>query len=339
VKRYKYSTLANIVKKFNKKRLMVIGDLLLDKIVRGEVSRISPEAPVPVVWVKSDDEYVPGGSCNVARNLANLGVEVLLVGVVGEDDNSGKLKDILDEENICTEGIVRSNDGRPTILKTRIFAGRGLSQQVLRIDRENIDTVKGDTLRKVISFIKKNIESVDGVIIEDYGKGLVTPQLIKTVVSLSKKYGKIVAVDPKEDHFPYYKGVSVITPNHHEAEKAVGFPFYDSKALKKAGQKLLRDSKAEAILITLGEEGMMVFNKKKPPKKIPTIAQEVSDVSGAGDTVIALYALSVISGASSIIAAHIANCAAGIVVGKAGPAAVGKKELMERLKKETGRSR
>ncbi len=337
MKQYKYSTLADVVKKFHKKRLMVIGDLLLDQIVRGEALRISPEAPVPVVWVRSDDEYLPGGSCNVARNLANLGVEVLLVGVVGEDNKAKTLKDLLKEENICVEGVVTASDGRPTILKTRIFAGRGLSQQVLRIDREKTENITGSALNKIISFIKMNIRDVDGVIIEDYGKGVITPSLIKTVVNLAKRSGKIVAVDPKENHFSYYKGVSVITPNHHEAEKAVGFPLTNDEALRRAGEKLLKSSKAEVILITLGEEGMMVFDRKRSPEKIPTVAQEVSDVSGAGDTVIALYTLSIVSGASSIVAAHIANCAAGIVVGKAGPAVAERKELMERLRRETGR--
>lgn len=331
MKRYKYSTLLNIVKGFHNKKLIVIGDLLLDQFIYGEVSRISPEAPVPVVWVK-EERFMPGGACNVASNLAKLGGEVSLVGVIGKDEKAGILKDKLKEGNISTEGII-ADGKRPTILKTRVIAHH---QQVVRIDREIIDQVAPTYLKKVQSYLNRNIKDIDGVIIEDYGKGFVTPSLIKMVLRLAKKYGKIVAVDPKESHFSYYQGgIDVITPNRYEAEKAVGFPLKDKAALKKAGEKLLKKYKAKVILITLGEEGMMVFEKGKRPCPIPTLAQDVFDVSGAGDTVIAVYALAVISGASPIIAAHIANCAAGIVVGKVGVVPVEKEELKNRLKQET----
>lgn len=331
MKRYKYSTLANIVKKFHGKKLIVIGDLLLDQFIWGEVSRISPEAPVPVVWVK-EDGFMPGGACNVASNLAKLGASVSLVGIVGKDEKASILKDQLAERGISTEGVI-SDETRPTILKTRVIAHH---QQVVRIDREDVKHVAGKYLSRMRDYLKQSIKDTDGIIIEDYGKGVVTPSLLRAVVPLAKKHGKIVAVDPKEDHFSYYKGVDVITPNHHEAAKAVGFPIESDEALKKAGEKLIRKLRAEVILVTLGENGMMVFEKGRTPRKIPTLAQEVFDVSGAGDTVIAAYTLSVISGASPIMAAHIANCAAGIVVGKIGVAAIEKKELLERLKRETG---
>ena len=334
MKRYKYSTLANVVKRFDKKRIIVIGDLLLDQFIWGEVSRISPEAPVPVVWVKNEG-FMPGGACNVASNIAKLGAEVSLVGVVGEDEKADILKKQLKKENISTEGII-ADKKRPTILKTRVIAHH---QQVVRIDHEDINQISTQYLKRIQDYLKKNIRHTDGIIIEDYGKGLITPSLLRMVVREAKRYGKIIAVDPKENHFSYYKGVSVITPNHHEAAKAVKFPIDSKKALLKAGEKLLKELKANVILVTLGENGMMVFEKGKSPKKISTLAQEVFDVSGAGDTVVAVYTLCAASGASPILSAHISNCAAGIVVGKVGVAIVERKELLSRLKRETGKAR
>ena len=336
MKRYKYSTLEGIVNKFSKKKIMVVGDLLLDQLIYGEVSRISPEAPVPVVWVKEEDHYRPGGSCNVASNLAKLGAEVTLVGVVGDDIYAHVLKAELEKRNISIEGLI-SDSKRPTIRKTRVFARhqKHQRQQVVRIDRESIDPISGKCQKKVEEFISSNLKNVDGIIIEDYGKGVVTPSLIN-IIKKARKYGKLVAVDPKENHFQYYKGVSVITPNQYEAVKASGFSLDTDESLKKGGERLLNKCKTDVILITLGEKGMMVFEKGKSPKKIPTLAQEVFDVSGAGDTVIAIYSLAAVSGASPVTAAHIANCAAGIVVGKIGPEVVSKSELLASLKAETG---
>jgi len=334
MKRYRYSTFADVVSRFGKKRLLVVGDLLLDRYIWGEVSRISPEAPVPVVWAK-DERYVPGGACNVASNLASLGADVSLAGVVGSDERAGILKGLMDERGVRLEGVFSDNN-RPTILKTRITAGQN-EQQVLRIDRENVDPVASPVTRKIINHIAGNINEYDGIIIEDYGKGLITPALLKGVVPLARKHGKILSVDPKESHFSYYKGVSVITPNHHEAGRAVGYALDNKKSLEKGGSELLRKLRARVVLITLGERGMMVFQKDKPPRRIPTLAQEVFDVSGAGDTVISVYTLALVSGASPIIAAHISNCAAGIVVGHRGTAVVGRKELLARLRKETGK--
>jgi D-glycero-beta-D-manno-heptose-7-phosphate kinase len=330
VKTYNYSTLAKVVKNFRGKKLLVVGDLLLDQFIWGEVSRISPEAPVPVVWVRKED-FMPGGSCNVASNLSRLGAEVSMVGVIGNDEKGKTLKRLLSEKNISTDGIITDHK-RPTILKTRVIAHH---QQVVRIDREETEEISHRDVVMMKEYIRQNIEKFDGLIIEDYGKGVITPELLKTIVPLAKRYGKIVAVDPKENHFSYYKGVSVITPNHHEASKAVGFPIKNESSMIKAGEKLIKKLNLEVLLLTLGEKGMMVMQRGKRPRSIPTIAQEVFDVSGAGDTVIAAYTLSVVSGGSPIVAAHIANCAAGIVVGKVGTATVEPKELLDRLKKET----
>lgn len=327
MKKYRYSELATIIDKFHKKKLIVIGDLLLDQFVWGEVFRISPEAPVPVVWVKRDD-FMPGGACNVAGNLAKLGAQVALIGVVGKDEKAEILKKQLDKRGICTEGVI-VDEKRPTILKMRVIAGH---QQVVRIDREDISGISSKHLAEIRNYLEQNIRDYDGVIIEDYGKGVITPSLLRVVVPMAKKYGKVVAVDPKENHFSYYKGVDVITPNHHEAAKAAGFVIDSDDALIRAGEKILKKLKVKVALITLGEKGMMVFEKGGKPHRIPTVAQEVFDVSGAGDTVVAVYTLAIVSGASPRFASYIANCAAGIVVGKIGVAVVDKKELSARLK-------
>ncbi len=329
MKSFKFSALKNVIKKFENKHVLVVGDLLLDQFIWGEVSRISPEAPVPVVWVRKED-FMPGGACNVANNLASLGAKVSLVGAVGKDEAAAVLKGLLSERGIITDGVI-VDDSRPTILKTRVIAHH---QQVVRIDREKTDHLDNRNLAEIQDFIEKNIHSFDGIVIEDYGKGVITPALLKMIVPLARKHKKIVSVDPKEDHFSYYKGVSVITPNHHEAAKAAGFAITNEDLLEKAGRELLKRYNAEVILVTLGERGMMVFEKDKPSKHIPTVAQEVFDVSGAGDTVIATYTLSILSGADPIAAAYISNCAAGIVVGKIGVAVVAKDELLKRLKLE-----
>lgn len=324
-----YTVFESVVKNFKGKRLLVVGDLLLDQFIWGEVSRISPEAPVPVVWVRKE-EFMPGGSCNVASNLSKFGAEVSITGVVGSDRKGEDLKNLMADRNVSTEGVITDVE-RPTIIKTRVIAHH---QQVVRIDREDTREISARSLASIRKYVADNIDRFDGLVIEDYGKGVITPGLLRTIVPLAKKKGKIVAVDPKENHFSYYKGVSVITPNNHEASKAVGFPLDDELSMIKAGEKLIKKLNIEVVLLTLGEKGMMVMCKGKKPQRIETIAQEVFDVSGAGDTVIAAYTLSVVSGGSPIVAAYIANCAAGIVVGKVGTATVGPDELLERLEKE-----
>jgi len=332
VKEYSFRALERIVKNFPEKKLLVVGDLLLDQFIWGEVSRISPEAPVPVVWVKKEG-FMPGGACNVASNLSKLGAQVSIVGMVGNDNNGRILKGLMSEKNVDVEGVV-TDEERPTILKTRVIAHQ---QQVVRIDREDTRDFPAAGVARIKEYLRGKIKDYDGVIIEDYGKGVVTAELLKAIIPLAKRHGKIVAVDPKENHFSYYKGASVITPNHHEASKAVGFPITDEVSMVKAGDKLIKKLNLDVLLLTLGEKGMMVVQKGISPKSIPTIAQEVFDVSGAGDTVIAVYTLSMVGGGSPIVSAHIANCAAGIVVGKVGTATVERYELIERLKKETSR--
>lgn len=340
MKRYKFSTLKNTVDKFANKKVMVIGDLLLDQYVEGKVSRISPEAPVPVLWVENE-RYVPGGACNVACNLAELGARVFLVGLVGDSaENDGRtqiLKGLLKKQDIDIKGVI-ADKTRETILKTRVMAHHHPHhQQIVRIDRENQHPISGEIQGKILKYVEKTMPEVDGVVIEDYGKGLITSRLLGKVIEAANACGKLIAVDPKENHFDLYRNVSVITPNRYEAEKAVGFSLETQSDVRKAGRMMLKEMNAEVVLITLGEEGMMVFQRGRDPQLIPTLAREVFDVSGAGDAVIGVYTLSRISGADAIKAAHISNCAAGIVVSRMGTAAVRKSELLKELKERAGR--
>ncbi|MFH1594359.1 MAG: D-glycero-beta-D-manno-heptose-7-phosphate kinase [Candidatus Omnitrophota bacterium] len=329
-----FKKLKSVISNFNDKKILVIGDLILDEFIWGKVSRISPEAPVPIVWAQSES-FMPGGASNVANNINSLGGKAYMVGVVGNDDRAGILKGELERRGVNVDGIF-SDAQRPTILKTRVIAHQ---QQVVRIDREKTEPVSDRILRKLTDYIENIIDSMDALIVEDYGKGLITPKLLDKIVPLAKRKKKIIAVDPKEEHFSFYKGVTLLTPNNAEASRAVGFEIKDKATLKRAGSELLKKLKARIVLITLGEDGMMLFDDGKPARKIETIAQEVFDVSGAGDTVISSYTLSLISGASTIQAAHIANCAAGIVVGKVGIAVVTQDEVIMRIKEEIEKPR
>lgn len=322
------------ISSFKDARVLVIGDLILDQFIWGDVSRISPEAPVPVVWVKRES-FMPGGASNVANNLRSLGATVHLVGLIGEDENGAILKGELEQKGIITRGIF-ADESRPTILKTRVVAQH---QQVVRIDREKVDHLTDGAVSRMIRYIEEMIDDVDAVIIEDYGKGVITSRLLARVIPAARRKGKIISVDPKEEHFNFYKGVTVITPNNHEASRAVGFEIKDDATLKKAGDKFLSKLECKIALITLGENGMAVFQKGRPMKHIPTVAQEVFDVSGAGDTVIASYTLALAAGADPVQAAYISNYAAGIVVGKIGIAVVTPDELLERIRGGSGKKR
>ena len=323
----KIDKLRKIIPRFSDVKILVIGDLILDEFVWGEVSRISPEAPVPVVWVKSGS-FMPGGAANVANNVASLGAKAYIAGVVGSDERAGILKEGLAEKGINIDGII-TDDGRPTTLKTRVVANH---QQVVRIDREKIEGISAGVLDNIIVYIKNIIDEMDAIIIEDYGKGVISARLLKEVLTVAKKKKKIITVDPKEEHFSYYKGVTAITPNHHEAAQAIGMKVKDSQSVLKIGKALLKKLNCEGVLVTLGENGMQLFQKSGDVTHIPTVAQEVFDVSGAGDTVISAFTLALALGVDMKDAAYISNIAAGIVVGKVGIAVITQKELIERLK-------
>lgn len=333
--------LKGIISRFNRAKIMVVGDLVWDEFIWGKVERISPEAPVPVV-LQTRRSYMPGGAANVANNLKSLGCSVSLVGKVGNDAEGRMLLADLKKRGIETGGILRDKKS-PTIVKTRVIAQQ---QQVVRVDREVVDA-SVDSANKLADFIIKNLPKFDAIIIEDYGKGVINPDLLHKVFPVARRLNKIISVDPKEDHFDFYAGATVITPNRKEAENAVRYlkikdttgrfrlnvaRLTSDRDIDSAGKELLRYLNLDAVLITLGEQGMRLFEKGRLPIHIDTVAQEVFDVSGAGDTVIAAFTTALVSGAGKSGAAHIANFAAGIVVGKLGVATVSRQELLQAIR-------
>lgn len=332
-----------IISQFKKKRILVIGDVILDQHVYGSVSRISPEAPVPVVTQEGEPLFSPGGAANVANNLRSLGAKVALTGRIGPDPEGRFFLAGLKKHHIPTRWVFV--DKRiPTIVKTRIMAQH---QQVLRLDREKTDCPDdGRILARIRKFLQKNIQRFDGIIISDYGKGLVTQDLIKEVCAVAIAHKKIITVDPKVEHFAYYRGVTSITPNKKEAENAIrNIKITQTKKLhltsdrlttladvERAGGALLRYMDLQSLLITVGEQGMALFEKGKDPVHIPTKAQEVFDVTGAGDTVISVFTLALTTGATKFQAADLANYAAGVVVGKVGAVPVTRDELITATK-------
>ena len=334
--------LRKIIQKFNKAKILVIGDLILDEYIWGSVERISPEAPVPVLWAKKRT-FVPGGTANVANNIRSLGAEVSLLGVTGDDANSKILFTELRKRKIDTRGIFIERK-RHTTVKTRILAGH---QQVVRVDWEHTHDLPEELNLRILKYIEKNIRSFDAVIIEDYGKGVINVELLGKLVSLAKAHKKIITVDPKEENFQYYCGVTSITPNRKELENAIRNlkikdtnnrfkvntdRLFTDKDVDSAARQITEYLNLDSILVTLGEQGMKLIEKNGRLTHIPTQAQEVFDVSGAGDTVISSFTLALCAGASKLEAAHIANFAAGIVVGKLGTAVTNSRELLERIK-------
>src|SRR3989338_5039674 len=315
--------LNRLVDRLTDAKVMVVGDWILDEFVWGTVDRISPEAPVPVVNV-TRESFVPGGALNVANNIRTLGGAVFPCGLVGRDLRGRMLVKAMRKEGIDTSGAIYDKT-RPTTLKTRVVAH---SQQVVRFDREDSRDLSGDHLKKALLFIGKILPKVDAIIIEDYGKGMITPVLLTHILKEAKRLGKPVLIDTKEKHFSYYQGATAITPNRKEAFSAYG-QVENGRVpdIHEVGKKLLRQFSCQAVLITLGEEGMILFEKSGGVTKIPTAAQEVYDVSGAGDTVIAVFAMALAAGTTMKEAAILSNCAAGIVVGKLGTATLTPEEL------------
>ncbi|MFH1770951.1 MAG: D-glycero-beta-D-manno-heptose-7-phosphate kinase [archaeon] len=310
--------LKNIIKNFPNKKILVIGDVMLDKYIHGDVSRISPEAPVQIVQAKKE-LYVLGGAGNVVSNLAALNAQVTFISSIGKDKEARILKKILDQKKIKYK-LIETN--RPTIVKTRVV---GRKQHLLRIDYENYEELKSD---KIIKLVQKEIKKVDAVIISDYAKGLITKELVNKIVSFAK--GRPIIADTKHSEKLFYKGVSIITPNEKEAYEISGA---DKKTEIILVMKKLEKTLGCKVLITRGEKGMSLL-KQNQLIDIPTKAKEIYDVSGAGDTVISALALSIVSGASLEEAAIIANHSAGIVVGKFGTETTSLKELLSVFEKE-----
>ena len=316
------------ISKFEKCNLLVVGDLMLDEYLWGDVDRISPEAPVQVVSVK-EEIYTLGGSGNVANNLIALGAKVSMAGVIGSDKCGHLVLAKLNELGVNIEGVVEEPE-RPTTRKTRIISG---NQQVLRIDRETKKDISQQTFDVILNYIKRVIPDMDLVLISDYGKGLITAALLNSLISIVKKHNppRRTIADPKGRDFLKYSGVSLLTPNKKEAALASGIEIVDESTLIKAGNRILETVKTEKLLITCGKDGMVLFEDNKKPCYITAQTRQVFDVSGAGDTVIAVLGLAVASGASFVKAAAIANTAAGIVVSKVGTSTVSKNELLSAL--------
>ncbi|MBI5562246.1 MAG: D-glycero-beta-D-manno-heptose-7-phosphate kinase [Deltaproteobacteria bacterium] len=311
-----------LIGRFKKARVLVIGDLIMDHFIWGKVRRISPEAPVPVVEVTSESLML-GGSANVVNNIHSLGGSSLVTGVIGRDEDGAKLLGVLKERSIPTDGII-VDAKRPTTIKTRVIAH---GQQVVRFDREKKDKIDPACTAKVVSYIAKAVKEVDVAVISDYAKGLVTRPLVEETIGMCRALGKPIAIDPKVEHFEYYAGASVVTPNNLEASQASGVEIEDDASLHRAGEVLFNKLGCAALLITRGEHGMSLF-EQDCETHIPTVAKEVFDVSGAGDTVIGTLALALASGAAYREAAVLANFAGGVVVGKVGTATVAPDELL-----------
>jgi D-beta-D-heptose 7-phosphate kinase / D-beta-D-heptose 1-phosphate adenosyltransferase len=317
------------ISKFDQCRLLVIGDLMLDEYLWGEVDRISPEAPVQVVAIQKED-FTLGGAGNVVNNAVALGAKVFTAGVIGTGKNGQLLLERFNELGVDTSLIIQESD-RATTQKTRIIAA---NQHVLRIDRETKQDISGPTLEKMIRLIEDKMPDIDVVLISDYGKGLITRNLLSKVIASAKKHEKMIIVDPKGLDFSKYSGVSLLTPNKKEAALASGVEINDESSLEKAANKILGNISLDNLLITCGKDGMVLFEKNKTPFRVRAKSRQVFDVSGAGDTVLAVFGLAVASGASIHNSVALANTAAGIVVGKVGTATVSKQELASALKSD-----
>ncbi len=321
--------LEKTLKGFAKVNILVIGDIMMDRFIWGKVSRISPEAPVPVVLV-GKETFLLGGAANVVNNIHSLGGKVTLCGIVGDDETGQKILSKLTEMGVGIHGIF-VEQGRQTTVKTRIIAHQ---QQLVRIDRETTDHLSGSTFRNLSEFLKRNVEGYHGIILSDYGKGLLTKELIRSTIRRAREAKKFVLADPKLKNFFLYKGATVVTPNTAEASVASGIPIDDFSSLRKAGKILLKRLRCNVLVITRGEEGMAIFEPHQEPLLVPTVAKEVYDVTGAGDTVIGTMALALGAGAKVIDAANLANFAAGIVVAKVGTATVHQEELRKVIREK-----
>jgi rfaE bifunctional protein kinase chain/domain len=320
-----------LLRSFPSKRVLVIGDLMLDEFVWGRVSRISPEAPVPVVEVIRES-YYPGGAANVARNVRAFTPAVFVLGAVGEDTHAQKLKNLLAENGISLDAIQHDKSFQ-TIVKTRIIARQ---QQVVRVDRERPQPLTAEAQLRYVEKVRELLPQLDAVIFEDYGKGLLQQGFVDAVASLARREGKLVTADPNPRNRLIWRGITAVKPNRSEAFAAANQPWHepdseplDDRQLLSVGAELLRIWNPNHLLVTLGEQGMILFGQGKPPFHIPSRAREVYDLSGAGDTAIALLTLALVSGASGIEAAEISNHASSVVVGKIGTATLTPEELLD----------
>ncbi len=315
--------LAAAVQQFQEKKILVLGDVMLDRFVWGSVSRISPEAPVPVVEIRKETSCL-GGAANVAANISRMGARPFPGGVIGNDADGEILCAAFRDLGASVGGIL-VDKGRATCVKTRIIAHH---QQVCRTDREDRSPLAWRMQQKLVEWFRSHLDSVDAVVISDYAKGLISSPLLRKVLPMARAVKRIVCVDPKLRDLGAYMPATVITPNQAEAEQASGIKIRDDKTLARAGRKIMADTGVGHLLLTRGELGMALFEADANVIQIPTLAREVFDVTGAGDTVISTLSLALASGLSMLEAAILSNIAAGIVVGKLGTAFVTPEELL-----------
>ncbi|MEX2115830.1 MAG: D-glycero-beta-D-manno-heptose-7-phosphate kinase [Bacteroidota bacterium] len=311
---------------FSGKRIAVIGDLMVDRYFWGSVNRISPEAPVPIVDVKSQSTRL-GGAANVANNVSSLGGIPIMIGVIGNDDGGHLLKKLIEESRFPTSGLVVEAD-RPTTIKTRVIAHH---QHVVRIDHEVKDDISEAIQGQILKILRHELPKLDAIILEDYNKGVVVGGLIKEIVALARSKGIIVTVDPKFNNFFEYNHVTVFKPNRKESEEALGRKLNNRAAIEQAGQDILRRLDAENILLTLGEEGMSLFERSGTVTHVSTQAKKVADVSGAGDTVISTLTICLAAGAGIKEASSLANIAGGVVCGEVGIVPIEKQSLLNAI--------
>jgi rfaE bifunctional protein kinase chain/domain len=319
------------IDRFSGAKVFVIGDIIMDRYVWGNVSRISPEAPVPVVDVKMENGML-GGAANVIRNITALGARPVLCGVVGKDETGQEILSEIEQMGLKKDGIV-TEEGRITGVKTRVVAN---NQQVVRFDRESREEISPASIEKILAYIEKNLTEIDAIVISDYGKGVISEQIMNGLTTLlgpPPKRSVILSVDPKTGNFEHYQGVDIITPNHHEAGLFCGIEIFDEKTLLQAGKTMLDELHCRSVLITQGKDGMTLFEKGGEITHIPTVAKKVFDVTGAGDTVIGTISLALAAGLDLKSAAILSNFAAGIVVGEVGTSAVNAKDLKEAIEK------
>jgi rfaE bifunctional protein kinase chain/domain len=307
----------NFLDNIAKAKILVVGDLMLDRYWWGTVTRISPEAPVPIVHL-TRSSLAPGGAANVAVNISGLGATPILIGAIGKDSEADQLRKVLKENEVSDQYLVEI-ESRPTTVKTRIIAH---SQQIARVDSEVVDEIAGDDVSKLEQAICRAIEMADAVVVSDYAKGLLSEGLLSTIIKSCGQVDKKVLVDPKGRNYGKYRGATLVTPNRREAAEACNFDDSHTDVVERAGRKLIDEHQFASVLITRGEEGMTLFLNGSNPVHFKAMAREVYDVTGAGDTVIATLAASIASGAELSEAAKLANIAAGLVVEQIGTTAV-----------------
>lgn len=318
--------LVDILEKFRAAHLLVVGDLMLDRFIWGDVERISPEAPVPVLRVTSESSGL-GGAANVIHNLLSLGARVTSCGIIGRDAAGKRIVHDLRRVGASTAGIFADKQVQ-TIQKSRIIA-RPRHQQIVRLDREDQNPIADATLRRVREFVLARAKVCDGIVISDYGKGVVHASLLRSIARLVRRKKLVCVVDPKKQNYEGYQFATLITPNKDEASEASGIAIRDEQSLLAAGEKLVRMWQAEAVLVTRGPDGMSLFRRRRAVKHFPTEPRDIFDVTGAGDTVVAVCALALACGSSFEAAAVMANLAAGLVGDEVGTVAVSLEKLKQ----------